>query len=244
MTQPTAFVLGAPAGPTSVGRPTWRPVAAPTCAALAPAGMSRASRAARSTFQVAGPPQSTWIAGDPLRRLPRSWRTWTCSAEAPGQAAGDLRTPERIQHIFDVLRRDLPAMFERDVDYSIYDESIEFRDPVNKFSGMEGYRTVWWTLRYHAKYFTELGFELRELESPAPDTVLATWTLQGTLLLPWKPKFFFNGESTYKLNEAGLVYDHEDWWDRPPLELLAQFLPFRGDPAEKAYPLRKPRGPQ
>lgn len=35
----------------------------------------------------------------------------------------------------------------------------------------------------------------------------------------------FNGYSTYKLNQDGLMYEHIDTWDRKPGEILQQFSP-------------------
>jgi len=49
--------------------------------------------------------------------------------------------------------------------------------------------------------------------------------VRGKLRVPWEANIFFNGNSTYKLNADGLIYDHRDNWDRVPKEILKQFLP-------------------
>ena len=61
------------------------------------------------------------------------------------------------------------------------------------------------------------------MQQTEPNIILANWTVRGILRLPWKPRLWFNGYSTYKLNQAGLIYEHIDTWDRPPMEILKQF---------------------
>ncbi|MEC4815088.1 MAG: DUF2358 domain-containing protein [Scytonema sp. PMC 1069.18] len=129
------------------------------------------------------------------------------------------------QHI-ETLKQDLPTLFEKDISYDIYTRDIYFQDPVNKFKGKFNYRIIFWTLRFHAQlFFTEIHFDLHEVYQSAQDIILAKWTVSGTLRLPWKAKIFFNGYSTYKLNQDGLIYEHIDTWDRKPGEILKQFFP-------------------
>jgi hypothetical protein len=42
-----------------------------------------------------------------------------------------LETKQTIE----ILKQDLPTLFEQDISYDIYSEDIFFRDPVNKFKG-------------------------------------------------------------------------------------------------------------
>ncbi|WP_353930395.1 DUF2358 domain-containing protein [Okeanomitos corallinicola TIOX110] len=130
-----------------------------------------------------------------------------------------------IPKIIDVLKQDLPTLFEEDISYDIYADDIFFRDPVNKFKGKFNYRIIFWTLRFHGQlFFTELAFDLHDVSQTAPDTILATWTVRGVLRVPWKARLFFNGYSTYKLNDDGLIYEHIDTWDREAGEILKQFF--------------------
>ena len=123
------------------------------------------------------------------------------------------------------LKHDLPTLFEQDISYDIYTSDIYFQDPVNRFKGKLNYRIIFWTLRFHGRlFFTELYFDLHDVTHPSPDVVLATWTVRGTLRLPWQAKIFFNGYSTYKLTPEGLIYEHIDTWDRKPSEILKQFF--------------------
>jgi len=137
---------------------------------------------------------------------------------------------QRIQQLFKTLEKDLPTLFEKDISYDIYTKDIYFQDPVNKFKGKFNYRIIFWTLRFHGQlFFTELYFDLHDVKQTADDTILANWTVRGVLRLPWKPRLFFNGYSTYKLTKDGLIYEHIDTWDRKPSEILKQFLPQKKD---------------
>lgn len=124
------------------------------------------------------------------------------------------------------LQQELPTLFERDLSYDIYSQDIFFKDPVNTFKGKFNYRIIFWTLRFHGRlFFTELHFDLHNVQSTEPETILATWTVRGILRLPWKPRLLFHGYSTYKLNQDGLIYEHIDTWDRSPWQVLKQFWP-------------------
>lgn len=131
----------------------------------------------------------------------------------------------QLQQVVEILQKDLPTLFEKDISYDIYTQDIYFQDPVNKFKGKLNYRIIFWTLRFHARlFFTEIYFDLHDVKQIDRDTILANWTVRGVLRLPWKPHLFFNGYSNYKLNENNLIYEHIDTWDRPPGEILKQFL--------------------
>ncbi|WP_414528753.1 DUF2358 domain-containing protein [Nodularia chucula] len=130
----------------------------------------------------------------------------------------------QIEQVIKTLQQDLPTLFEQDISYDIYTQDIYFQDPVNKFKWKFNYRIIFWTLRFHARlFFQEIYFDLHEVSQPAQDTVLAKWTVRGVLRVPWKARLFFNGYSTYKLNQDSLIYEHIDTWDRPPGEILKQF---------------------
>lgn len=132
----------------------------------------------------------------------------------------------QVQQAMAVLQAELPHLFQQDLSYDIYTKDIYFRDPVNTFKGKLNYRIIFWTLRFHARlFFTTIAFDLHQVTHPAPDTILATWTVRGRLRLPWKADLYFNGTSTYKLNPAAQIYEHIDTWDRSPTEVLKQFLP-------------------
>ena len=139
-----------------------------------------------------------------------------------------LPKTESLSAAIATLEEDLPFLFEKDISYEIYSQDILFKDPVNRFKGKFNYRIVFWTLRFHGQlFFTELFFDLHQVQAVDPNQIRADWTVRGTLRLPWHPKIYFNGFSIYTLNGSGLIYEHVDTWDRSPGEILKQFLPSR-----------------
>ncbi|MFW6358891.1 MAG: DUF2358 domain-containing protein [Chroococcales cyanobacterium] len=143
-------------------------------------------------------------------------------------AQGTLTEDEyqrQIERVIKTLENDLPTLFQEDISYDIYTQDIYFKDPVNTFKGKFNYRIIYWTLRFHAQlFFTEIYFDLHDIKKVNKETIKAYWTVRGTLRVPWKAKIFFNGDSTYSLNEAGLIDNHIDSWDRKPSEILKQFF--------------------
>ena len=130
-----------------------------------------------------------------------------------------------VEEVIQRLKFDLPTLFKKDISYDIYTKSIFFKDPVNTFKWKFNYRIIFWTLRFHGRlFFTEIYFDLHDVQQTAKDIILANWTVRGVLRVPWKAKIFFNGFSTYKLNQDGLIYEHIDTWDRKPSEILKQFF--------------------
>lgn len=137
-----------------------------------------------------------------------------------------LEYKSQVEENIEILKHDLPTLFEKDISYDIYTDDILFEDPVNKFKWKFNYRIIFWTLRFHAGlFFTDIHFDLHDVYQSNEYTIFAKWTVRGTLRLPWKAKIFFNGHSNYKLNQDGLIYEHIDTWDRKPGEILKQFLP-------------------
>lgn len=131
----------------------------------------------------------------------------------------------QLIQVIDTLKQDLPTLFEQDISYEIYTKDIYFKDPVNRFKGKFNYRIIFWTLRFHARlFFTEIFFDLHDVKQTSEDIITATWTVRGVLRVPWKACLFFNGYSTYKLNQDGLIYEHIDTWDRQPSKILKQFI--------------------
>lgn len=131
----------------------------------------------------------------------------------------------QVEEVIETLKKDLPTLFEKDISYDIYTNDIFFQDPVNTFKWKFNYRIIFWTLRFHSRlFFTDIHFDLHEVQQTAEDTILATWTVRGVLRVPWKARVFFNGYSTYKFNKDTLIYEHIDTWDREPKEILKQFF--------------------
>ncbi|MBD0346944.1 MAG: DUF2358 domain-containing protein, partial [Coleofasciculus sp. Co-bin14] len=122
-----------------------------------------------------------------------------------------------VERAIEILKQDLPTLFEKDISYDIYTQDIYFKDPVNTFKWKFNYRIIFWTLRFHARlFFTEIYFDLHDVKQTDEETIKAYWTVRGTLRVPWKARIFFNGDSTYKLTKNALIYNHLDTWDRKP----------------------------
>ncbi|NER24485.1 MAG: DUF2358 domain-containing protein [Symploca sp. SIO1C2] len=131
----------------------------------------------------------------------------------------------QVAKVIETLQQDLPTLFKQDISYHIYTKDIYFQDPISRFRGKFNYRIIFWTLRFHAGlFFTEIYFDVHNVYQSAQDTIKVDWTVRGNLLLPWKPKLFFNGNSTYTLTKEGLIYNHLDTWDRKPGEIWQQFF--------------------
>lgn len=138
----------------------------------------------------------------------------------------ELRTNEQINHLIVQLAHDLPTLFYKDINYKIYSSDIFFKDPVNMFQGKFNYRIIFWTLRFHARlFFKEIYFDVHEIKQTENNIIKVWWTVRGKLRVPWEANIFFNGDSTYRLNDRGLICNHRDNWDRPPKAILKQFLP-------------------
>jgi Uncharacterized conserved protein (DUF2358) len=130
-----------------------------------------------------------------------------------------------LEQTIETLEKDLPTLFDRDISYDIYTPDIYFKDPVNTFKGKFNYRIIFWTLRFHSRlFFKEIYFDLHEVDRSGENTIIATWTVRGTLRVPWKAKLYFDGYSTYQLNSEGKIYEHIDTWDRSAMEILRQFF--------------------
>jgi hypothetical protein len=123
------------------------------------------------------------------------------------------------------LKQDLPNLFQKKISFHIYSPDILFQDPINRLKGKFSYRLIFWVLRLQAKlFFTKIIFDLHRVEPESGETIFAEWTVRGTLWLPWKPKLVFSGYSSYKLNQSGLISEHIDTWDRPPIQVFRQIL--------------------
>jgi len=150
------------------------------------------------------------------------------------QSINSETLPPQIKQVMEILQQDLPTLFQQDINTDIYTSDILFEDPISQFKGKLNYRIIFWTLRFHGQlFFTELFFDVHQMQFLPPQTLRVDWTVRGKLRVPWKAQINFNGYSTYTLNDQGLIYHHVDTWDRPPLEILRQFLPRSTTPQVK-----------
>ena len=93
---------------------------------------------------------------------------------------------------------------------SIYRDDVVFRDPRNAFHGIDNYRTIFWSVRFHGNlFFRDLRVDVSRVWQPEPREIRVRWSARGVSRLPWRPVGVFDGISTFKLDEEGMIYVHE-----------------------------------
>ena len=93
---------------------------------------------------------------------------------------------------------------------SIYRDDVVFRDPRNAFHGIDNYRTIFWSVRFHGNlFFTNLRVDVSRVWQPEPREIRVRWSARGESRLPWRPVGVFDGISTFRLDEEGMIYVHE-----------------------------------
>ncbi|XP_024388294.1 uncharacterized protein [Physcomitrium patens] len=108
------------------------------------------------------------------------------------------------------LREELPALFYKDLNYDIYREDITFSDPMNTFSGIENYKTLFWALRFHGRiFFKALWVEIVRVWQPSEKVIMVRWIVRGIPRVPWEAQGRFDGTSEYKLDKDGKIYSHK-----------------------------------
>lgn len=93
---------------------------------------------------------------------------------------------------------------------SIYRDDVVFRDPRNAFHGIDNYRTIFWSVRFHGNlFFRDLRVDVSRVWQPEPREIRVRWAARGESRLPWRPVGVFDGVSTFRLDEEGMIYEHE-----------------------------------
>ncbi|CAI5503687.1 unnamed protein product [Closterium sp. Naga37s-1] len=97
-----------------------------------------------------------------------------------GTAGGAAGAPDaRVARVMRVLREDLPVQYERDLDWSIYDASVAFVDPVTRLDGLFLYRGMITSLRHR-----DVASPLLPLFPPSPPLLLHLSSPSPSPLLP------------------------------------------------------------
>ena len=104
-------------------------------------------------------------------------------ATEPVESVGDAKFLERISGF---LEEDLGHLFdERGIDKSIYDDNVNFEDPITRYSSIDGYLFNIQMLRV---LFTP-EFILHKIYPVSETTLETRWTMNMTMrVLPWQPK--------------------------------------------------------
>ncbi|CAM8945299.1 unnamed protein product [Rhodiola kirilowii] len=107
------------------------------------------------------------------------------------------------------LREEIPELFYREINFSIYRDDIVFKDPLNTFSGIENYKSIFWALRFHGRiFFKALSVEIIRVWQPVDSVIMVRWTIHGIARVPWEARGRFDGTSEYKLDKNGKIYEH------------------------------------
>ncbi|EDX75015.1 hypothetical protein MC7420_889 [Coleofasciculus chthonoplastes PCC 7420] len=121
--------------------------------------------------------------------------------------------------IIEILKQDYQR-FPVDQTYSIYANTVFFKDPLNEFRGLNRYKQM---IGFIQTWFINPQLDLHDI-SQSGDTIKTRWTLSWTTPLPWKPRISIPGWSELRLNADGLISSHIDYWDIPRLDVLKQLF--------------------
>ena len=84
-----------------------------------------------------------------------------------------------------------------------------FRDPRNEFRGLPTYKTLFWSIRFHARlFFGARRVDVARVWQPADAEIRVRWSATGVSRLPWRPVGVFDGVSTFRLDSDGLIFEH------------------------------------
>lgn len=121
--------------------------------------------------------------------------------------------------IIQILKDDYQR-FPENQTYSIYAEDVFFKDPLNKFNGLERYKLM---IGFIKTWFMNVKMDLHDIRKSG-DTIQLEWTLSWNTPLPWKPRIAIPGWSELKLNADGMIASHIDYWKCSRFDVLKQHL--------------------
>jgi hypothetical protein len=123
--------------------------------------------------------------------------------------------------ILDLLRDDY-RRFPHHQTYSIYADDVRFKDPMTEFRGCDRYRQM---IGFIQTWFQDPQLDLHQIQQTG-DRIRTDWTLSWTTPLPWNPRIQIDGWSDLRLNEAGKITEHIDYWHCSRLNVLMQHVPW------------------
>ncbi|CAM6103392.1 unnamed protein product [Calypogeia fissa] len=191
------------------------PVAVDTCTRgrLRPESSLRSSSSQNLSFSTSRHERGVVKRGE--AGIPRKNHGVICSALAPTstkeQQEYDYDSP-KMKELVVFLEKDLIHLFdEQGIDKSMYDEKVEFRDPITQYSSLDGYL---FNIQFLRRFLTP-KFELHSVKQTGPSDITTRWTMtMYFLLLPWRPELIFTGTSVMSVNEeTGKFNRHVDYWD-------------------------------
>lgn len=148
-------------------------------------------------------------------------------SESQGGASNASSTQEKRTHLSIEAVRDILASDLANGQYfvtgnltrEVFREDCIFKDPTNKTIGVEKYLAALKLLFDPI----ESRVELKSIAVDSPHTIVATWTLSGSLKLPWKPRVRpFDGSSIYTIDDEGLIAIQDEKWSISAVEALVE----------------------
>ena len=121
--------------------------------------------------------------------------------------------------IIQILKDDYQR-FPENQTYSIYAKDVFFKDPLNKFQGLERYKLM---IGFIKTWFMNVKMDLHDIRQSG-DTIQLEWTLSWNTPLPWKPRIAVPGWSELRLNTDGMIASHIDYWKCSRFNVLKQHL--------------------
>ena len=93
--------------------------------------------------------------------------------------------------------------------FPFYREDIVFKDPLNTFSGIENYKSIFWALRFHGRiFFRALWLDIGSIWQPVENIIMVRWTVHGIPRVLWESRGRFDGTSEYRLDKKGKIFEH------------------------------------
>lgn len=124
--------------------------------------------------------------------------------------------------ILEQLKEDY-SRFPENQTYSLYAPDVQFKDPLNEFSGVEKYKKM---ISFLSGFFRDIDMELHSIEQTTPSLITLHWTLNMTAPAPWSPRLSIPGRSELGLNQNNLIGSHVDYWNCSRLDVLRQVFDF------------------
>ncbi|CAN0408867.1 unnamed protein product [Pylaiella littoralis] len=123
---------------------------------------------------------------------------------------------ETVQRLARTLEEDLPLQYEKPQDLSIFDDGVEFQDPVTSLRGKLLYRgMLFFTLLFFrvacrpgSSYFT-----VTAIDRPARRTIRTVWETGAATA--WNGReLFISGVDTFTVGDDGRISRHDSAWDQ------------------------------
>jgi hypothetical protein len=107
-----------------------------------------------------------------------------------------------------VLREDVPQLFSKELNTSIYRDDVVFTDGRLEFQGLKNYKIIFWSLRFHGKlFFRHTNVDILRIWQPEDYQIKMRWKIVGIPRVG-DMEGVIDGISTYKLDRRGKIYEH------------------------------------